>query len=69
MLSAIPQTTPSINILVLNEDLPVFPGRAGHEYLNTTRLANWAQRVGLVSMVHTSEQAEKNGSLLEQGVQ
>ncbi len=59
----------NLNLLILNGDLPVFPGRAGHEYLNTTRLANWAQTVGLVSMVHTPEQAEKKSRLLEQGVQ
>ena len=59
----------NLNLLILNGDLPVFPGRAGHEYLNTTRLTNWAQTVGLVSMVHTPEQVEKKNSLLEQGVQ
>ena len=48
-------TSPTVRLLVLNGDLPIFPGRAGHEYLHMTRLARLAQRVGLVSMVHTRE--------------
>jgi glycosyltransferase involved in cell wall biosynthesis len=53
----------ALRLLILNGDLPVFPGRAGHEYLHTTHLAHFAQQVGLVSMVHTREQADKQGDL------
>jgi len=58
----------ALRILILNGDLPVFPGWAGHEYLHTTRLARLAGRVGLVSMVHTSEQLEKTKVLADAGV-
>ncbi len=42
-----------MRLLILNGDLPVFPGWGGVEYLHTTRLARLAQRVGLVSLAHT----------------
>jgi glycosyltransferase involved in cell wall biosynthesis len=58
----------ALRILILNGDLPVFPGRAGHEYLHTTRLARLAQKVGLVSLVHTREQDEKKKGLADAGV-
>lgn len=58
----------ALRILILNGDLPIFPGRAGHEYLHTTRLARLGQHVGLVSMVHTPEQREKQQGLTEAGV-
>jgi glycosyltransferase involved in cell wall biosynthesis len=57
-----------LRLLILNGDLPVFPGRAGHEHLHTMWLARLAQRAGLVSMVHTVEQDEKTQGLLEAGV-
>jgi len=57
-----------LRVLILNGDLPIFPGRAGHEYLHTTRLARLAQRVGLVSMVHTQELDEKKQDLIDAGV-
>jgi glycosyltransferase involved in cell wall biosynthesis len=57
-----------LRLLILNGDLPIFPGRAGHEYLHTTRLARLAHRVGLVSMVHTRELDEKKQDLIEAGV-
>lgn len=59
----------AIRILILNGDLPIFPGRAGHEYLHTTLLAQRAQRVGLVSMVHTPEQHEKKQELARAGIE
>ena len=49
----------AVRILILNGDLPIFPGRAGHEYLHTTLLAQRAHKVGLVSMVHTSRAARE----------
>ena len=57
-----------MKLLVLNGDLPIFPGRAGHEYLHTTRLARLAQRVGLVSMVHTREMDDGKQGLLGAGI-
>jgi glycosyltransferase involved in cell wall biosynthesis len=57
-----------LRLLILNGDLPVFPGRAGHEYLHTTRLAWLAERVGLVSLLHTSEMDEKKQGLVDAGV-
>ena len=58
----------SLRILILNGDLPVFPGRAGHEYLHTTQMAQLCPAVGLVSMVHTGEQREKKQGLIDAGV-
>ena len=57
-----------MKLLILNGDLPIFPGRAGHEYLHTTRLARLAQRVGLVSLVHTREMDDKKQALVDAGV-
>ncbi len=64
-----PESCEAVRILILNGDLPIFPGRAGHEYLHTTLLAQRAQKVGLVSMVHTSEQHEKKQDLVRAGVE
>jgi glycosyltransferase involved in cell wall biosynthesis len=57
-----------VRLLILNGDLPVFPGWGGVEYLHTTRLARLARRVGLVSLLHTLEQREKSRRLREAGV-
>jgi len=57
-----------LKFLILNGDLPVFPGWGGIEYLHTTFLAQLAQKVGLVSMVHTREQASKQRLLADAGV-
>src|SRR5262249_25448368 len=56
-----------MNVLILNGDLPIFPGRAGHEYLLTTGLARRAERVGVVSLVHTTEQDRGAHGLLDAG--
>ncbi|MBI3796451.1 MAG: glycosyltransferase [Deltaproteobacteria bacterium] len=64
----IPLQRQSLRLLILNSDLPVFPGRAGHEYLHTTRLSRLAQEVGLVSLVHTLEQHEKKEELSATGI-
>jgi glycosyltransferase involved in cell wall biosynthesis len=58
-----------VKLLVLNGDLPVFPGWGGVEYLHITRLARLAERVGLVSLVHTAEQDGKTQSLVEAGLE
>jgi glycosyltransferase involved in cell wall biosynthesis len=55
-------------ILILNGDIPIFPGAAGHEFLNTTRLAALAGKVALVSMVHTAEHLEKAEALARSGI-
>ena len=57
-----------MHILILNGDLPVFPGWGGIEYLHTTRFARLAKKVGLVSVVQTREQDEKKIELSEAGV-
>lgn len=58
----------SKNILILNGDLPVFPGWGGHEYLNTTNLRKLTSLVGLVSNVNTAEQKAKVNRLSEAGI-
>src|SRR3990170_2660313 len=63
-----PRSTASA-ILVVNYDLPVFPGTGGHEHLNTTNLARLAGRVGLVSMVHRPEDLAKSQRFREAGVE
>src|ERR1700733_4524981 len=60
--------TPDLNVLVLNTDLPVFPGAGGHEFLSTTNLAAWAGHVGLVSMAHTREDLNRSQALADAGV-
>ena len=57
-----------MRLLILNGDLPTFPGRAGHEYLHTTGLARLGETVGLVSLVHDAEQEEKQQELALAGV-
>jgi glycosyltransferase involved in cell wall biosynthesis len=56
------------NILIINNDLPVFPGWGGIEFLHTTYLAQMARKVGLVSLVHTPEQSQKKERLVDAGV-
>ena len=41
-----------LSILIVNKDLPRFPGGIGHEFLNTVGLAEQGATVGLVSMLH-----------------
>jgi glycosyltransferase involved in cell wall biosynthesis len=58
----------TLRILIINGDLPVFPGWGGIEYLHTTNLAQMAQKVGLVSLVQTIEQDSKKKGLADAGV-
>ena len=58
-----------MNVLVLNPDLPVFPGWGGIEFLNTTSLARRVARVGLVSCLHTVEQESRLEPLRRAGVE
>jgi hypothetical protein len=67
-MQRMPESCDTLRILILNGDLPIFPGRAGHEYLHTIHLAARAQEVGLVSMVHNVEQYEKKQELVDAGV-
>ena len=58
----------SLRILILNGDLPVFPGWGGVEFLHTIHLAKMARKVGLVSLVQTIEQNDKKKGLSDAGV-
>jgi glycosyltransferase involved in cell wall biosynthesis len=60
--------TARLNVLVLNTDVPIFPGAAGHEFLMMTRLARLAQHVGVVSLVHTRQDFERSVALTDAGV-
>ncbi|MBW2354862.1 MAG: glycosyltransferase [Deltaproteobacteria bacterium] len=57
-----------LKILIINGDLPAFPGWGGIEFLHTTALVRMAEKVGLASLVHTREQSEKKELLEEAGV-
>jgi glycosyltransferase involved in cell wall biosynthesis len=58
-----------LTILIVNSHLPTFPGTGGHEYLNTTHLAQLARRVGLVSMVYNLDDLEKSRRFTEERVE
>ena len=55
-------------VLVLNPDLPVFPGGGGVEFLTTREMAGLASGVGLVSMAHTRTDLERSATLRDAGV-
>jgi glycosyltransferase involved in cell wall biosynthesis len=57
-----------LRLLVLNTDLPIFPGGGGVEFLAMTRLAARLQAVGLVSMAHTRNDLERSQDLVDAGV-
>ena len=57
-----------LNLLIINADLPIFPGRGMHEYLNTVQLTKLAQEIGLVSAVHTPEQENGLTTLENYGI-
>jgi glycosyltransferase involved in cell wall biosynthesis len=63
-----PEAGSGLNVLILNSHLPVFPGGAGHEFLNTTNLARLARKVGLVSLIHSRDDLAKSRSFSEAGV-
>src|ERR1035437_3021642 len=65
---AMPANRDALRLLILNGDLPVFPGWGGIEYLHTAGLARLAKRVGLVSLLHTAEQQSKTRALTDAGV-
>ena len=57
-----------MKLLIVNGDLPTFPGQAGNEYFHTVRLPKLTERVGLVSLLHTPEQDDKKRGLSDAGV-
>lgn len=59
----------ALRLLVLNTELPIFPGGGGVEFLAMTRLAALADTVGLVSMAHTRRDLERSRELSAAGVQ
>jgi glycosyltransferase involved in cell wall biosynthesis len=58
----------SLNLLILNIDLPIFPGGGAVEYLTTREMAGLVDHVGLVSMAHRREDIERARGLEEAGV-
>ena len=60
---------PRPSVLIINADLPVFPGSGGMEFRNTTNLAELAPHVGLASMAHDKEQLAGARALEERGVE
>jgi hypothetical protein len=58
-----------LNVLVLNTDLPIFPGGGAVEFLTLKNLAAHARRVGLVSMAHTRGDVDRSRALADAGVQ
>ena len=60
---------PSPSLLILNTDLPVFPGTGGMEFRNSTNLARLAPRVGIVSMAHNEEDLAGTPAFEEHGIE
>lgn len=58
----------NLAVLVLNTDLPIFPGGGGVEYLTMTRIAALAKEVGLVSMAHTRADLDRSVDLERAGI-
>lgn len=54
--------------LILNDELPIFPGSGGVEYLTALHLPSRFDLVGLVSMVHRRADLERAQGLVEAGV-
>jgi hypothetical protein len=57
-----------LNILVVSHSMPIFPGGAGHEFLNLIHLRGLARHVGLVSQAHTPEELHAAARLRAAGV-
>jgi hypothetical protein len=58
-----------LNVLVLNTDLPIFPGGGAVEFLTMKNLAARVRTVGLVSMAHTRDDVDRSSALAHAGVQ
>jgi hypothetical protein len=54
----VPAPTTQLRLLILNTDLPVFPGGGGVEHLTMTSLARQGHDVAIVSMAHTRAQLD-----------
>jgi glycosyltransferase involved in cell wall biosynthesis len=54
--------------LIINDELPIFPGSGGVEYLTTLHMAQRFEPVGLVSMVHRRIDLLRAGGLAQAGV-
>ena len=64
----VPAPTTQLRLLILNTDLPVFPGGGGVEHLTMTSLARQGHDVAIVSMAHTRAQLDGSASLETAGV-
>ena len=60
---------PPRRILIINPDLPIFPGRAANEYFSTVGLRKLGYRVGLVSALYVQYQADALESLTKYGIE
>jgi glycosyltransferase involved in cell wall biosynthesis len=54
--------------LILNDELPIFPGSGGVEYLTTRHLPEFHEAVALVSMAHRRTDLERARGLPQAGV-
>jgi glycosyltransferase involved in cell wall biosynthesis len=64
----VPEERASFSLLIVNDELPIFPGSGGVEFLTTQALAPLCDRVGLVSMVHRRRDLTLAGGLRDAGV-
>ncbi len=71
MKSSVSDAAPraNLNVLVLNTDLPLFPGGGAVEFLTMTNLAARVRTAGLVSMAHTRDDVDRSSALAHAGVQ
>jgi glycosyltransferase involved in cell wall biosynthesis len=67
---AAPAAAPTVESahLIINDELPIFPGSGGVEYLTTLHLPRSFDHVGLVSMAHRRADLERARGLVEAGV-
>lgn len=65
----VPEVLGLCSVLIINKDLPRFPGGIAIEFLNTIGLAARGISVGLVSMAHTAADAEAARGLRERQVE
>jgi glycosyltransferase involved in cell wall biosynthesis len=64
----VPDERVPFSVLILNDELPIFPGSGGVEYLTTRALAPRCDHVGLVSMAHRRRDLDLAGGLRDAGV-
>ncbi len=56
------------SLLIINDELPIFPGSGGVEYLTTEALPPLCEQVGLVSMAHRRQDLDRSVGLRNAGV-